>query len=148
METSHYWINQNIDHFSPLRSKNQEIYSYRIYSHPLRKKQNLKIKATKKILSPIPSKDVPNLIYKYTPMNKTFLYQKPKKLDSLILETNDNRITMNNSKAKWAEKHCICFQKCSPRSRSIQNEYAKEILNPRRSLISTCEISLQTFNLF
>ena len=146
METSSYWFSQKEDRDFPFKIKPHEIYSYRVCSQPLKKHMNLKVKAIKKVLSPIPEAKFPSLSYLYTPMSNTFLYPKPgKKLGSLS-PTRETRYTDKTSKEKWVEKHSSCFQRIHYRSRSNQGDYAKVKVQVRRvSLISTCEISLQTY---
>ena len=146
MKTSNYWFSQREDTDFPLQKKAHEIYSYRICYHPLRKRANLKVKAMKKVLSPIPESKLSSLSYLYTPINKTFAYPKPgKKIDSMCLPS-ETHYPDKSSREKWVEKHFSCFQRFHYRSRSDQGDYDKDKVQPRKtSLISTCEISLQTY---
>lgn len=141
MQTSSCWLMEKEERNFPSKASPNQIISYRIYSQPLRKLQNLKIKAEKKILSPIPESRVSPLSYLYTPMNKTFIYPKPRKLKPLELETEKEK----SSKEKWAEKHFSCFQRFHYRSQSNQGEYQRNSNQRRTKIIKTCEISLQTY---
>ena len=144
MRNSSFYFDKSKD-AQELRPKiKKEIFSYRVSSVFLRKSENLHIRAAKKMLSPIPSKQLPKLTYIYTPKSKECSFFKPKKN---FKRKYDLLVSNNNSlpKTKWFEKHYSCFEKYQPRSKSIQDNYKKPQFRPKKaSMVSTCEISLQT----